>query len=53
MRAEVQDETALLAAGLQGAVDRNVQLVQGLVAVISFEPDMDRRRGSRGSPGRC
>ena len=40
VRAEVQGETALLAAGLQGAVDRNVQLVQGLVAVISFEPDM-------------
>ena len=40
VRAEVQGETALLAAGLQGAVDRNVQLVQGLVAVISFEPEM-------------
>jgi sensor domain CHASE-containing protein len=47
MRAEVQDDVALLAAELQGVVDRNIQLVQGLVAVISFEPDIVRGRFAR------
>ena len=47
MRAEVQDSADLLAAGLQGVIDRNIQLVQGLVAVVSFEPGMDQERFAR------
>ena len=47
MRAEVQDDVNLLAAGLQGAIDRNIQLVRGLVAVVSFEPGIDQERFAR------
>jgi signal transduction histidine kinase/ActR/RegA family two-component response regulator len=46
-RAEAQDAADLLAAGLQGAVGRNIQLVQGLVAVISFEPEIAQGRFAR------
>ena len=46
-RADVQDRVNLLAAGLQGVVDRNIQVVQGLVAVINFEPGIDQERFAR------
>jgi len=47
MRAEVADALGVLATGLQGLADRNVNLVQGLAAVMSFDPDMDQRRFER------
>jgi len=46
-RADVQDRVNLLAAGLQGVVDRNIQVVQGLVAVINFEPGIDQEHFAR------
>jgi signal transduction histidine kinase/ActR/RegA family two-component response regulator len=46
-RAEAQDAADLLAASLQGAVDRNIQLMQGLVAVISFDPEIGQGRFAR------
>jgi sensor domain CHASE-containing protein len=47
MRAEVGNSVSLLAAELQGVIDRNIQLVQGLVAVVNFEPGIDQERFAR------
>ncbi len=51
IRAEVADRVSLLRSDLQGAVDANIQLIQGLAAIIAYQPDIDpaqfRRLGSR------
>ena len=47
LRSETHEEAARLAAGLQAVVDRNIQLVQGLVAVFAFEPSMEQERFAR------
>ena len=46
-RAEAQDRLNLLRSDVQGAVDANVQLVNGLVAVLGYEPDIDQTRFSQ------
>jgi sensor domain CHASE-containing protein len=43
-RAEVLSRISVIRAKLEGHVASNVQLVRGLVAVISTEPDMDQTR---------
>ncbi|KKB77882.1 histidine kinase [Devosia soli] len=44
VRTEVQNRISVIRAKLEGHVASNVQLVRGLVAVISTEPDMDQAR---------
>ena len=46
MRAEVQDDVTARGRSA-GAIDRNVQLVRGLVAVVSFEPGIADGRFAR------
>ncbi len=43
-RIEVHNELGLLRARLEGHVNANMQTVQGLVAAIQAEPDMDQAR---------
>lgn len=43
-RSKAQDQVNLLASGLRGVIDRNIQLAQGLVAVVSFEPGLDQEK---------
>ncbi|UYN99088.1 MAG: EAL domain-containing protein [Devosia sp.] len=43
-RAHVLSELSVLRAKLEGNVTSNIQLVRGLVATISTEPDMDQAR---------
>lgn len=40
-RADVAERLNLVAAGLQGRIDSGVQLVRGLVAVVSADPQID------------
>ncbi|MCR6670629.1 EAL domain-containing protein [Devosia ginsengisoli] len=46
MRAAVLAEVSLIRAKLEGNINGNIQLVRGLVSVISTEPDMDQTRYS-------
>ena len=46
-RAEVQDKLGLLRAKLEGNINGNIQLVQGLVATLSTEPGMGQDRFSQ------
>lgn len=46
-RAEVQDQLSLIRAKLEGNINGNIQLVQGLVATISTEPGMGQDRFSQ------
>ncbi len=43
-RASVMAEMSLVRAKLEGNINGNIQLVRGLVSVISTEPQMDQRR---------
>src|SRR5690606_28775864 len=45
-RAEVRTQLSLIRAKLEGNINSNIQLVRGLVATISAEPDMDQPRFS-------
>ncbi|NIZ59749.1 histidine kinase [Sedimentitalea sp. CY04] len=47
LRASVQHEASLIATRLQGQLSADIQLVQGLVAVLSTEPDMSQARFSK------
>ncbi len=44
LRADVQHEAGLIASQLKGRLSADIQLVQGLVAVLSTEPDMSQVR---------
>lgn len=46
LRAEVRRQASLIQTGLEGALNAEIQLVQGLVAVLSTEPDMAQERFS-------
>lgn len=46
MRAAVLADVSLIRAKLEGNINGNIQLVRGLVSVISTEPDMDQERYS-------
>ncbi|MFI0845345.1 EAL domain-containing protein [Mesorhizobium sp. IMUNJ 23232] len=43
-RAEVLAQVNLIRAKLEGSINGNLQLVRGLVAMISAEPDIDQKR---------
>jgi diguanylate cyclase (GGDEF)-like protein len=43
-RSEVQDQLGVIRARLEGLISSNTRLVQGLVAVIATEPEMDQVR---------
>ncbi|VVT29671.1 EAL domain-containing protein [Rhizobium sp. EC-SD404] len=43
-RAEVAERLSVVRAKLEGGINANTQLVRGLVAVITSEPDMDQTR---------
>ncbi|AZV77333.1 response regulator [Parasedimentitalea marina] len=47
LRAQVQNEAGLIASRLKGRINADIQLVQGLVAVMSTEPEMDQARFSQ------
>lgn len=44
LRADVQHEAGMIASRLKGRLNADIQLVQGLVAVLSTEPDMSQAR---------
>ena len=44
LRADVLGQVSVIRAKLEGNVTANLQLVRGLVATLSTEPDMDQRR---------
>ncbi|OUS37266.1 histidine kinase [Rhodobacterales bacterium 56_14_T64] len=46
-RADVQHEAGLIGSRLKGQLSADIQLVRGLVAVLSTEPDMDQARFSQ------
>jgi diguanylate cyclase (GGDEF)-like protein len=46
-RAQVQDKLGLIRAKLEGNINGNIQLVQGLVATLSTEPGMQQDRFSQ------
>ena len=46
MRAAVLADVSLIRAKLEGDINSNIQLVRGLVSVISTEPQMDQERYS-------
>src|SRR5690606_22885454 len=46
MRAAVLADVSLIRAKLEGDINSNIQLVRGLVSVISTEPQMDQARYS-------
>lgn len=43
-RADVLGHVSLIRAKLEGNINSNIQLVRGLVATLSTEPDMDQQR---------
>jgi diguanylate cyclase (GGDEF)-like protein len=43
-RLEVLNQVSLIRAKLEGNINSNIQLVRGLVATVSTEPDMDQAR---------
>ncbi|WP_297106005.1 EAL domain-containing protein [uncultured Devosia sp.] len=44
LRADALNQISVIRAKLEGHVSGNIQLIKGLVAVISTEPDMDQAR---------
>jgi signal transduction histidine kinase len=44
LRASVQNEAGLIRSRLEGALTADIQLVRGLVGVMSTEPDMSQQR---------
>lgn len=46
-RAEVADQVSLLRSDLQGAVDANLQLIEGLAGVVAYQPDMSEESFAR------
>lgn len=42
VRAETQDELALLRSHLEGNINASLQTIQGLIAAIQLDPDMDQ-----------
>src|SRR6188768_2956891 len=46
-RASLGDRLNLIASGLQGRIDADMQLVRGLVAMLSADPDLDADRFHR------
>lgn len=44
LRADIQHRAGLIGSQLKGRLSADIQLVRGLVAVISTEPDMDQAR---------
>lgn len=46
-RAEVADKVSLLRSDLQGTLDANIQLIQGLAAIIAYQPDITDAQFSR------
>ncbi len=46
VRAEVLNHVSLIRSRLEGNINANIQLLRGLVSVISAEPDMDQQRFS-------
>ncbi|MGR3624389.1 ATP-binding protein [Pseudophaeobacter sp.] len=44
LRAEVRREASLIQSSLEGALNADIQLVRGLVAVLSTEPEMNQDR---------
>src|SRR5690606_23937853 len=44
LRADVLANMSVVRAKLEGSINANLQLVRGLVAAISTEPDMDQAR---------
>jgi diguanylate cyclase (GGDEF)-like protein len=44
LRADTLSQISLIRAKLEGHISSNIQLVKGLVSVISTEPDMDQER---------
>ena len=47
LRSDVVTQVSLLRAKLEGNIYANIQLVRGLVATLSVEPDMDEKRFER------
>ena len=47
LRSDVLAQIGLIRAKLEGNIYANIQLVRGLVATLSIEPDMDQRRFER------
>jgi hypothetical protein len=47
LRNEVLGTLGLLRANLEGDINSNIQLVQGLIGVISTEPEIDQQRFAR------
>ncbi|MGR3762147.1 PAS domain-containing protein [Roseobacteraceae bacterium NS-SX3] len=47
VRADVQNEAGLIRSRLEGRLNANIELVRGLVAVMSTEPDMNQERFSQ------
>ncbi|GAB3026907.1 PAS domain S-box protein [Bowmanella dokdonensis] len=43
-RTNVSDQLGMLRARLEGVLNSNLQIIQGLIAVIRTEPDMDQAR---------
>ncbi|MDE4176145.1 ATP-binding protein [Phaeobacter sp. PT47_59] len=46
LRAQVQNEAGLIRSRLEGVLSADIQLVRGLVGVLSTEPDMSQQRFS-------
>ncbi|UJW74446.1 bifunctional diguanylate cyclase/phosphodiesterase [Rhizobium sp. SL42] len=46
LRNQVAEELGLIRARLEGGINSNIQLVQGLIAVIETEPNIDQKRFS-------
>ncbi|MBN8290585.1 CHASE domain-containing protein [Rhodobacter sp. NTK016B] len=44
VRHAVQDDVSVLRADIEGTVSANIQLIRGLIATLSTEPDMDAAR---------
>ncbi|MEP2718848.1 response regulator [Pseudophaeobacter sp.] len=47
LRADVRREASLIQTSLEGSLNADIQLVRGLVAVLSTEPDMSQERFSQ------
>jgi PAS domain S-box-containing protein len=47
VRAAVQDQLGLIRARLEGNLQGNVQLVRGMVSVITLDPDLDQAKFER------
>lgn len=41
-RADIQSELSLIRSRIEGVINSNIQLVQGLASVISTKPDIDQ-----------